>query len=151
MRGRCSGLDDAEAQEDLAGRVVAEGLSVRATEELVALHQHGHGARKPTRRTQQARITAPAISELADRLSDTFDTRVRVDLGRRKGKITVEFASIDDLERIVAVMAPELATRPQGVGRRSPRRTRPRRRPRSEPAVRGAATASARPAPGGRG
>jgi ParB family chromosome partitioning protein len=109
------GLDEADAQEELASRVVAEGLSVRATEELVSLHQHGHGARKPSRRAQHSRITAPAIGELADRLSDTFDTRVRVDLGRRKGKITVEFASIDDLERIVAVMAPELATRPQGV------------------------------------
>jgi ParB family transcriptional regulator, chromosome partitioning protein len=105
------GLDDSDAQEELAGRVVAEGLSVRATEELVALHLHGHGGTKRARRTATPRITAPAISDLADRLSDTFDTRVRVDLGRRKGKITVEFASIDDLERIVAVMAPQLATR----------------------------------------
>jgi ParB family chromosome partitioning protein len=47
---------------------------------------------------------------LAERLSDAFDTRVRVELGRRKGKITVEFASVDDLERLVAVMAPQLAT-----------------------------------------
>jgi ParB family transcriptional regulator, chromosome partitioning protein len=107
------GLDDSDAQEELAGRVVAEGLSVRATEEIVALQQHGHGARKTGRRAATPRITAPAIGELADKLSDTFDTRVRVELGRRKGKITVEFASVDDLERIVAVMAPQLATRPQ--------------------------------------
>jgi ParB family chromosome partitioning protein len=107
------GLDDAEVQEDLAARIVAEGLSVRATEELVALHQHGHGPTKTQRRSNAPRITAPAISELADKLSDTFDTRVRVDIGRRKGKITVEFASVDDLERIVAVMAPSLATRRQ--------------------------------------
>lgn len=109
-------VDDAEVQEELAGRIVAEGLSVRATEELVALHQQGHGGTKRARRAQAPRITAPAISELADRLSDTFDTRVRVDLGRRKGKITVEFASVDDLERIVAVMAPRLATRGPAAG-----------------------------------
>jgi ParB family chromosome partitioning protein len=106
------GLDDAEGQEELASRVVAEGLSVRATEELVTLRHHGHDDKKASRRPTAPRITAPAIAELADKLSDTFDTRVRVDLGRRKGKITVEFASVDDLERIVAVMAPQLATRP---------------------------------------
>jgi ParB family transcriptional regulator, chromosome partitioning protein len=105
------GVDDADAVEDLAVRIVAEGLSVRAIEELVSLHQHGHTQKKAARRTNSPRITAPAISELADKLSDTFDTRVRVELGRRKGKITVEFASVDDLERIIAVMAPELATR----------------------------------------
>jgi ParB family chromosome partitioning protein len=104
------GLDDSDVVEELASRIVAEGLSVRATEELVALEQRGH-AGKRARRTSTPRITAPAISELADKLSDTFDTRVRVELGRRKGKITVEFASVDDLERIVAVMAPRLATR----------------------------------------
>jgi ParB family chromosome partitioning protein len=105
------GLDDTDVVEELATRIVAEGLSVRATEELVSLHQHGHGTKKASRRTSAPRFTAPAISELADKLSDTFDTRVRVELGRRKGKITVEFASVDDLERIVAVMAPGLATR----------------------------------------
>jgi len=51
---------------------------------------------------------APGVADLADKLSDAFDTRVRVELGRRKGKITVEFASVDDLERIVALMAPML-------------------------------------------
>jgi ParB family chromosome partitioning protein len=105
------GTEDADVQDELATRIVAEGLSVRATEELVALHRAGHAEKKATRRATMPRVTAPAISELADRLSDTFDTRVRVDIGRRKGKITVEFASVDDLERIVAVMAPQLATR----------------------------------------
>jgi ParB family chromosome partitioning protein len=105
------GIDDPGAVEELASRIVAEGLSVRATEELVTLHQHGHAGNKPSRRKPTPRMTAPAISDLADRLSDAFDTRVRVDLGRRKGKITVEFASVDDLERIVAVMAPQLAVR----------------------------------------
>jgi ParB family chromosome partitioning protein len=103
------GIGDPDAVEELASRIVAEGLSVRATEELVTLHQHGHGDKKPSRRKPTPHMTAPAIADLADRLSDAFDTRVRVDLGKRKGKITVEFASVDDLERIVAVMAPQLA------------------------------------------
>ncbi len=103
------GLSDQEAQEELATRIVAEGLSVRATEELVSL---GERSGPPARATRSAtpRFTAPAIAELAEKLSDTFDTRVRVELGRRKGRITVEFASVDDLERIVAMMAPPLAT-----------------------------------------
>lgn len=105
------GLDDREQQDELAARIVAEGLSVRATEELVTLAASGAGAR-PTRAKPVRRPTAPALGELATKLSDTLETRVKVELGRRKGKITVEFASIDDLERIVAVMAPHLATVP---------------------------------------
>jgi ParB family chromosome partitioning protein len=106
-------LDDPDQQDDLASRIVAEGLSVRATEELVALAQRGGLAAKPTRAPAR-RVVAPAATELANKLSDAFDTRVRVEIGRRKGKITVEFASINDLERIVSVMAPQLATqRPQ--------------------------------------
>lgn len=104
------GLQDSAVQDEIAARIVAEGLSVRATEEIVALHASGHAERKNARKSPTHRITAPAVTELASKLSDTFDTRVRVELGRRKGKITVEFASIDDLERIVAVMAPQLAT-----------------------------------------
>ena len=53
-------------------------------------------------------MSAPAVDELAGRLSDLLDTRVQVDLGRRKGRITVEFASVADLERIVGVIAPSL-------------------------------------------
>jgi ParB family chromosome partitioning protein len=104
------GLDDKELQDEIAARIVAEGLSVRATEELVTLTLHGHGT-KPARRPPSQRITAPAVVELAERLSDAFDTKVRVELGRRKGKITVEFASVDDLERLVGLMAPELSRR----------------------------------------
>jgi len=102
-------LDDADQQDELAGRIVAEGLSVRATEELVALAQRGGMQKKQPRSTPARRITAPAVTELANKLSDVFDTRVRVDIGRRKGKITVEFASIDDLERLVGLMAPQIA------------------------------------------
>jgi ParB family transcriptional regulator, chromosome partitioning protein len=105
------GLQDTEAQDELASRIVAEGLSVRATEEQVALHASGAAGKKSGRQAPTHRITAPAINELADKLSDAFDTRVRVELGRRKGKITVEFASVDDLERIIAVMAPQFSPR----------------------------------------
>lgn len=100
-------LDDAVTQDDLAARIVAEGLSVRATEELAALARQDAPA-KPGRKPAGPKITAPAATELAHQLSDVFDTRVRVDIGRRKGRITVEFASIDDLERIVGVMAPQV-------------------------------------------
>ena len=103
-------LGDRDAQDELAGRIVAEGLSVRATEEIVATAARAAAREgRPARRPATHRITAPGLHELADRLSDVLDTRVRVDLGRRKGKITVEFASVDDLERIVGVMAPVLA------------------------------------------
>jgi ParB family chromosome partitioning protein len=102
------GLDDQDRQDELAARIVAEGLSVRATEELVAMAAKGHSdVRKPSRATA-ARMEAPAATELAERLSDVFDTRVRVDIGRKKGRITVEFASVDDLERIVGMMAPQV-------------------------------------------
>jgi ParB family chromosome partitioning protein len=104
------GLEDVDAQDELAARIVAEGLSVRATEELVALTARGGGKAKAPRTPPARRFTAPAATELANKLSDLFDTRVRVDIGRRKGRITVEFASIDDLERIVGVMAPQVGT-----------------------------------------
>lgn len=104
------GLEDPDAQDDIAARIVAEGLSVRATEELVTLAASGHAERKTTRKAPAPRVSAPALTELADKLSDVFETRVRVELGRRKGKITVEFASVDDLERIVATMAPQVSS-----------------------------------------
>jgi ParB family chromosome partitioning protein len=100
------GLPSADAQEAMAVRVVAEGMSVRAVEEAVALaHVSGpDAAPRPSRRG--ARTPQPALLELADRLSDRFETRVKVDLGKAKGKITVEFASLDDLRRIVDIMDP---------------------------------------------
>ncbi len=105
------GLDHPDQQDELAARIVAEGLSVRATEELVAVLRREGTSTKPVRQPPAKRITAPGVAELADNLSDAFDTRVRVDIGRRKGRITVEFASIDDLERIVGLMAPQLSSR----------------------------------------
>lgn len=96
------GVEDSDVQDRLAQRVVAEGISVRALEEIVALGDHG-SAPAPVRRKKPV---APGLAEIADRLSDRFETRVKVDLGRSKGKITVEFASMDDLQRIMALMDP---------------------------------------------
>ncbi|MFZ2527446.1 MAG: ParB/RepB/Spo0J family partition protein [Rhodococcus sp. (in: high G+C Gram-positive bacteria)] len=93
----------ADAQEVLAARVVAEGMSVRATEEAVILANRGDGpdsAAAPRRKP----IQMPGLQDVADRLSDSFDTRVTVSLGKRKGKIVVEFGSVDDLQRIVTMM-----------------------------------------------
>lgn len=101
------GLDQPDAQEELAGRVVREGLSVRTTEELVQLAVSEGGATKSTPTARRAKPHAPALTDLADRLSDRFDTRVKVDIGRSKGKITIEFASVNDLERIVGIIGME--------------------------------------------
>ena len=99
-------VSDPTEQERLAARVVAQGLSVRSLEEAVAM---GADAPDPALRTATRRgtIVAPHLADLAARLSDRFETRVQVDLGRRKGRITVEFASLDDLHRVVALLDPE--------------------------------------------
>ncbi|MFI6456734.1 ParB/RepB/Spo0J family partition protein [Streptosporangium amethystogenes] len=99
-------LDDPAAQEHLARRIIAELLSVRAVEEIVAVGD-AKAAPAPTPRTPRAKpAEEPVLRQLADRLSDRFETRVKVDFGRRKGRIVVEFATIDDLERIISTMAP---------------------------------------------
>jgi ParB family chromosome partitioning protein len=100
-------IDDAEEQDRLARRIVAEGLSVRAVEEIVTLM--GTSPEKPARAKgpRAGSRVSPALSELATRLSDRFETRVKVDLGKSKGKITVEFASMEDLERILTTLAPD--------------------------------------------
>jgi len=100
-------LDDPQAQERLAQRIVAEGLSVRAVEEIVAVGDDTPA--KSPRRAATRKPVAPALRHLADRLSDVFETRVKVEFGRNKGKIVVEFATIDDLERIVKTMTPDAA------------------------------------------
>jgi len=100
------GLEDSDAQEQLALRIVAEGLSVRATEELVSM-AIADGPAKKAAPARRAKVHAPALNDLADRLSDRFDTRVKVDIGRNKGKITIEFATVDDLERIVGMIGVE--------------------------------------------
>jgi ParB family chromosome partitioning protein len=103
------GLEEPLAQERLAQRIVAEGLSVRTVEEIVALG--GDGSTKVAARKQvTAKPVAPALRHLSDRLSDLFETKVKVEMGQKKGKIVVEFATIDDLERIVKAMSPDPAT-----------------------------------------
>jgi ParB family transcriptional regulator, chromosome partitioning protein len=99
-------VEDPERQDRLAQRVIAEGISVRGLEELVAVGETGTGG---VRRVTRPKPTAPGLAELADRLSDRLETRVRVDLGRTKGKVSIEFASLDDLRRIVAIMDPREA------------------------------------------
>lgn len=101
------GLDDAEAQVKLAERIIAEGLSVRSTEEVVTLAQSDGAPAKKAAPRRRARVHAPALNDLAERLSDRFDTRVKVDIGRNKGRITIEFATVDDLERIVGMIGVE--------------------------------------------
>jgi len=98
------GVSEPAGQDRLAGRVVSEGISVRGLEELVAVGELGKDDEEP--RVRHARPTAPGLSELGDRLSDRLDTRVKVSLGRSKGKIAIEFASMTDLERIVNVIDP---------------------------------------------
>ena len=97
-------IEDPQVQEEVAHRIVAEGLSVRAVEEIVALGAQSAKARKPQPRKQPV---APRLADLADRLSDALDTRVKVELGQRKGKIVVEFGSLDDLDRIVKTISPD--------------------------------------------
>ncbi len=96
-------VDDPHEQERLASQVVAEGLSVRAVEELVALLPVGSAVpRQRSRAAQQA----PELMDIGARLSERFDTRCKVELGRRRGKITIEFATLDDLRRIVRELEP---------------------------------------------
>jgi ParB family chromosome partitioning protein len=95
-----------EAQEELAARIVAEGLSVRATEEAVTLANRGGTKPPPTPRRKPIRM--PGLQDVAERLSGTYDTRVTVSLGKRKGKIVVEFGSVEDLQRIVGLMDPSV-------------------------------------------
>ncbi|MEO6142816.1 MAG: ParB/RepB/Spo0J family partition protein [Dermatophilaceae bacterium] len=91
------GLADGASMERLAQRIVAEGLSVRSVEEIVTLG----GDAAPRARKPRAGGRHPQLDDLAARLSDRLDTRVRISLGQRKGKLTVEFASVEDLNRII--------------------------------------------------
>jgi ParB family chromosome partitioning protein len=95
-------IEDQATQERMAQRVVAEGLSVRATEELAALGEAATDDRKP--RTREKREPSPRAAELADQLSDRLETRVKVDQGRSRGRITIEFATEGDLDRIAQLL-----------------------------------------------
>ncbi|XGX78950.1 Nucleoid occlusion protein [Terrabacter sp. BE26] len=95
------GMADSAAMERMAQRIVAEGLSVRSVEELVAL---GEGNDAPKPRRPRAGGRHPQLDDLTTGLSDHLETRVAIALGQRKGKITVEFASMEDLRRILDLM-----------------------------------------------
>jgi ParB family chromosome partitioning protein len=89
-------LTDEKEIENLANRIVAEGLTVRAVEEIVA----SGGAKVKGGSVRSGKVLAPKLKQIADELSDYLETRVSVELGKQKGKIVIEFATIEDLERI---------------------------------------------------
>jgi ParB family transcriptional regulator, chromosome partitioning protein len=100
------GLDSADSQEHIAERIISEGLSVRSTEELVTANRLEEKPeldepRSSSARSTKDRIKAPGLEELKERLSDHFETQVAISWGRKKGKITIEFGSLADLDRIV--------------------------------------------------
>jgi ParB family chromosome partitioning protein len=100
-------LVEHEQQERLADRIVAEGLTVRQSEELASRltgETDGAGEEAEPRARSRAVPQAPGVAELADRLSDRLDTRVKVQIGKRKGKVLIEFATLDDLQRICDVI-----------------------------------------------
>jgi ParB family chromosome partitioning protein len=98
------GLGDAAEMEKLAQRIVAEGLSVRSTEEIVALSGGLRRATKPSVPGTGARHER--LDYLATSLSDRLDTNVKITLGAKKGRVSIEFASVDDLNRIIGVLSP---------------------------------------------
>ncbi|WP_458116094.1 ParB/RepB/Spo0J family partition protein [Arthrobacter sp. D2-10] len=98
------GLSDSAEMEKLAQRIVAEGLSVRSTEEIVAMSD---GLRRPTKPSNpRAGARHERLDYLATSLSDRLDTNVKITLGAKKGRVSIEFASVDDLNRIMGVLTP---------------------------------------------
>ena len=100
------GLQDDEQVEELAARIVAEGLSVRATEEAVTLINQGEKQEKASRDTKETPQTArqQQLAELSDALIDRLDTQVKISLGAKKGRISIDFASMDDLHRLMELI-----------------------------------------------
>jgi ParB family transcriptional regulator, chromosome partitioning protein len=93
-------LTDEKEIENLANRIVAEGLTVRAVEEIVATG----GAKVKSGSLRTGKLLSPKLKEISDQLSDYLETRVHVELGKKKGKIVIEFATVEDLERINKVI-----------------------------------------------
>ncbi|MDR7302020.1 ParB/RepB/Spo0J family partition protein [Haloactinomyces albus] len=109
-------LEDPNGQEELASRIIAEGLSVRATEEAVTLQKGAETAKPNSSPRKQMEI--PGAERLAEKLSDQWDTKVKVESGRRKGRIVVEFGSADDLERLAELMLENPAENSPEIGDR---------------------------------
>jgi ParB family chromosome partitioning protein len=94
-------IEDPASQDRMAARVVAEGISVRQLEEIV---RFGDGQDKPAARKASIRPTDSRGDEFARELSDWLDTRVKVDIGKSKGKVTIDFATVEDLRRIAELI-----------------------------------------------
>jgi ParB family chromosome partitioning protein len=111
------GTPDRAFQEQLARRAVSEGLSVRAVEEAVRAHggesEKGGGGRR-TPATGQLR--APGLLELEELLGDYLDTRVKVSIGGKQGKVTIDFADLEDLERIYRLITEGRPSRRKKTG-----------------------------------
>lgn len=95
------GISDARVIEQLASKIIAEGLSVRATEELVTLSYQGEGE---VNKKATPKISAPGLKDLSQRLEDVLDTRVNIQIGKSKGKIIIEFSTMEDLRRVIEVI-----------------------------------------------
>jgi len=94
-------VDDSATMDVLAKRVIAEGISVRALEEIISVDQ----PKKTSKRKASAGSRTPIELEVvADRIGDALDTRVQISAGKSRGKITIEFADIEDLHRIVSII-----------------------------------------------
>jgi len=96
-------LDDPSLMEELAQRIVQEGLSVRAVERLVA-----RGGQQPSTRTVRRSTYDPHVVDLTSRLSNRLEAPVRIDVGKRKGRVTLEFTNLEDLERLIENMGLEV-------------------------------------------
>lgn len=93
-------LADPLEQERMAQRIVAEGLSVRSTEELIALHS----ADRPERRRRVPRPQSDRALQIQEDLTDHFDTKVKVTMGRNRGRIVIEFGDQEDLSRVLNII-----------------------------------------------
>ena len=95
------GLSDANAIEKLASRIVTEGLSVRATEEIIS---SGAPKGQSTKKPKQTKSASPELQEIAERIGDALDTRVSIQGSAKKGTIVIEFAGAEDLKRITKAL-----------------------------------------------
>ncbi len=98
------GVEDPEVQDRLATQVIAQGMSVRAVEELIATGRYADGKQlRPPRSNEKPRL--PEFDEIAQTLGERFDTRCTVEMGRRRGKIVIEFATLEDLHRLADLLS----------------------------------------------
>ena len=95
------GLTDAAAIEKLANRIVAEGLSVRTVEEIIAIAKPGSKSKKAT----SSKKSTPELKELGEKIGDVLDTRVRIESSGGKGEIIVEYSGAEDLQRLVKLIS----------------------------------------------